>query len=136
QLRRLSLSSSSLSLFIDPATSAIYTLSLHDALPIFGQQVQRGGTPTSSGRGDQHQDPVSSQEFGKVVPVLGGAGRHVEALADRGQRGVRDLRDRKKTLVEDVLPDLLIDTQDVRSEEHTSELQSRENIVCRLMLEK
>src|SRR5690606_40052416 len=106
QLRRLSLSSSSLSLFIDPATSAIYTLSLHDALPIFGQQVQRGGTPTSSGRGDQHQDPVSSQEFGKVVPVLGGAGRHVEALADR------------------------------RSEEHTSELQSRENLVCRLLLEK
>src|SRR5690606_41471144 len=26
--------------------------------------------------------------------------------------------------------------QDVRSEEHTSELQSRENLVCRLLLEK
>src|SRR5690606_40663116 len=27
-------------------------------------------------------------------------------------------------------------TKDVRSEEHTSELQSRENLVCRLLLEK
>src|SRR5690606_41484662 len=27
-------------------------------------------------------------------------------------------------------------TPDVRSEEHTSELQSRENLVCRLLLEK
>src|SRR5690606_11722827 len=29
-----------------------------------------------------------------------------------------------------------IATNDIRSEEHTSELQSRENLVCRLMLEK
>src|SRR5690606_40836113 len=28
------------------------------------------------------------------------------------------------------------DTQEERSEEHTSELQSRENLVCRLLLEK
>src|SRR5690606_40798693 len=31
-------------------------------------------------------------------------------------------------------PDLAL--RDVRSEEHTSELQSRENLVCRLLLEK
>src|SRR5690606_41538785 len=30
----------------------------------------------------------------------------------------------------------LTSTQRVRSEEHTSELQSRENLVCRLLLEK
>src|SRR5690606_40912343 len=30
----------------------------------------------------------------------------------------------------------LIGLQDLRSEEHTSELQSRENLVCRLLLEK
>src|SRR5690606_15257144 len=29
-----------------------------------------------------------------------------------------------------------VDTRQVRSEEHTSELQSRENLVCRLLLEK
>src|SRR5690606_41786114 len=31
---------------------------------------------------------------------------------------------------------LLFDRRTVRSEEHTSELQSRENLVCRLLLEK
>src|SRR5690606_41481377 len=31
---------------------------------------------------------------------------------------------------------LLVRTPDDRSEEHTSELQSRENLVCRLLLEK
>src|SRR5436309_15698811 len=30
----------------------------------------------------------------------------------------------------------LIATREARSEEHTSELQSRENLVCRLLLEK
>src|SRR5690606_36881612 len=34
------------------------------------------------------------------------------------------------------LPVLRIDDQEQRSEEHTSELQSRENLVCRLLLEK
>src|SRR5690606_40715860 len=34
------------------------------------------------------------------------------------------------------LPDKAIDALDERSEEHTSELQSRENLVCRLLLEK
>src|SRR5690606_4090647 len=33
-------------------------------------------------------------------------------------------------------PDLLVLDEPVRSEEHTSELQSRENLVCRLLLEK
>src|SRR5690606_2439600 len=32
--------------------------------------------------------------------------------------------------------DVLMSSQEVRSEEHTSELQSRENLVCRLLLEK
>src|SRR5690606_40350577 len=36
--------------------------------------------------------------------------------------------------VEDLL--LLMDPRAARSEEHTSELQSRENLVCRLLLEK
>src|SRR6266511_2381027 len=65
--------------FNDTATTEIYTLSLHDALPIFGT-VPRSG----SGR-----EP--------------GASCSVESR---------------------------------RSEEHTSELQSRENLVCRLLLEK
>src|SRR5690606_41143679 len=34
------------------------------------------------------------------------------------------------------IPTFLIGPQSDRSEEHTSELQSRENLVCRLLLEK
>src|SRR5256885_7210532 len=74
--------------FNDTATTEIYTLSLHDALPI------------SLGRGI-HARPV----------------RRAARLGD-GWRGVRALE------------------RALRSEEHTSELQSPCNLVCRLLLEK
>src|SRR6266511_6372566 len=66
--------------FIDTATTEIYTLSLHDALPI-------SLTPSPAAR-----------------PPRRPAGLAI--------------------------------TLSTRSEEHTSELQSRENIVCRILLEK
>src|SRR5256886_12189107 len=69
--------------FNDTATTEIYTLSLHDALPICGRA---GFQPA---RGDR--DPARE--------------RHQAAAHDR-------------------------------SEEHTSELQSQSNLVCRLLLEK
>src|SRR5215469_18107904 len=65
--------------FNDTATTEIYTLSLHDALPILGSRV-------------------------------------AETLASHQQIGPRPAP--------------------VRSEEHTSELQSRRDLVCRLLLEK
>src|SRR2546427_8653720 len=75
--------------FNDTATTEIYTLSLHDALPIYGaEKIQRMEDSDSVGwrtRGD------SGKHFG--------ANPH-------------------------------------RSEEHTSELQSQSNLVCRLLLEK
>src|SRR2546430_14078182 len=89
-LRFLSFSSShfihffSFFFFNDTATTEIYTLSLHDALPIYHVHLVH-----------EHHD-------------VG----HVHLL---GQQ--------------DVLPGL-------RSEEHTSELQSQSNLVCRLLLEK
>src|SRR5690349_24743769 len=70
--------------FNDTATTEIYTLSLHDALPIL-------------------LSPCS-----QVTPVL--------SLAMRARAEVA----RPQT----------------RSEEHTSELQSRRDLVCRLLLEK
>src|SRR3984957_20685973 len=72
--------SSFLFFFNDTATTEIYTLSLHDALPI-------------------SHDPVG----------IGGV------QIDRAVKPMRPI---------------------LRSEEHTSELQSRENLVCRLLLEK
>src|SRR5207253_10724835 len=70
--------------FNGTATTEIYTLSLHDALPIFG--------------------------------VLGMGRGAVESRLARSQTAVGDV--------------------ELRSEEHTSELQSRGHLVCRLLLEK
>src|SRR2546427_1639201 len=77
--------------FNDTATTEIYTLSLHDALPIF-----------------------FLRERWTLLPV-GAADRR--AFPPAGRRGLRG-------------------TAPARSEEHTSELQSQSNLVCRLLLEK
>src|SRR2546429_7183405 len=69
--------------FNDTATTEIYTLSLHDALPIFGEQDEFAGA-------DGHGQSARRRVGVKIV----------------------------------------------RSEEHTSELQSRLHLVCRLLLEK
>src|SRR4051812_50066264 len=71
--------------FNDTATTEIYTLSLHDALPIFGRHLQ------CALYGPSYQ----AHHRGHGCHVL-----------------------------------------DDRSEEHTSELQSHVNLVCRLLLEK
>src|SRR5205809_3189297 len=77
--------------FNDAATSELYTLSLHDALPILPIVVSN----------------VLNMPFG-----FGGT-----ALL--------------------IVVGVALDTvQQVRSEEHTSELQSRLHLVCRLLLEK
>src|SRR2546430_12556040 len=73
--------------FNDPATTEIYTLSLHDALPICNT----------------------------------GAVMAAATLLLRVHEGVARAA---------------IGTQFPRSEEHTSELQSQSNLVCRLLLEK
>src|SRR5438270_4901832 len=77
-----------------PATTDIYTLSLHDALPIC--------------RGDEQPPLVEREDDGDGA----------EASDDR----VRARR--------------LDRSPQPRSEEHTSELQSQSNLVCRLLLEK
>src|SRR5690606_41928588 len=86
-----------------PATTAIYTLSLHDALPIYPVW-------TDGGRRLHHLPERISRKLRRMGAHLAGdhpaAGDPVSAPRYR------------------------------RSEEHTSELQSRENLVCRLLLEK
>src|SRR3712207_6873117 len=77
--------------FNDTATTEIYTLSLHDALPIYDFAFQRSAEMLPSC-------------FNKSL---------IGSLND--------------TLSSNVNP---------RSEEHTSELQSRQYLVCRLLLEK
>src|SRR5690606_41391748 len=92
-----------LSFFLSaPPTSALYTLSLHDALPIFGAA---GAGRHRGGHAHRGHDAVC------VLVAIQQIGQRLQCAG--GQRF--DL---------------------VRSEEHTSELQSRENLVCRLLLEK
>src|SRR2546422_7371720 len=73
--------------FNDTATTEIYTLSLHDALPISSRRSGRTRFPRRRRDGER---------LPGVSPTAGAA----------------------------------------RSEEHTSELQSRLHLVCRLLLEK
>src|SRR3712207_8775595 len=89
--------------FNDTATTEIYTLSLHDALPILDLEKAR--------------EPVRLEGL-----VVGDAGPVV------GHDGVLVVRLR-------VPPDRRVHGP-LRSEEHTSELQSRQYLVCRLLLEK
>src|SRR5258708_30404022 len=86
-------SSSFFFFFNDTATTEIYTLSLHDALPIFSITSSR--SPNS-----------------QAVTFSGG----VSARASSENRSPA------------FCPN--------RSEEHTSELQSPDHLVCRLLLEK
>src|SRR3712207_6874734 len=92
-------------LFNDTATTEIYTLSLHDALPIFAARVR------------QHDDFCIL----RCRRLPRGEDEHLSALQDLGRPR------RLEPAVDD-------DAQ--RSEEHTSELQSRQYLVCRLLLEK
>src|SRR5690606_41948519 len=96
--------------FNGPARPDLYTLSLHDALPIYDDALGAGVLHRAVQRG--RRDRVDDDRLG--------AGLHhrVDLLDLLLGVGAGDL-----------------DLQ-VRSEEHTSELQSRENLVCRLLLEK
>src|SRR2546426_6079258 len=92
--------------FNDTATTEIYTLSLHDALPISG--VEDGLLPV-----------------GRYVGLI-------RLLLMRHHH--RDLA--AKVLLVEAERLLALPGVVDRSEEHTSELQSPCNLVCRLLLEK
>src|SRR5206468_12159028 len=93
--------------FTVTATSDIYTLSLHDALPISFHRQRRYALRTACGRG---------------CPAFCAA-QNAHCTVDRRYR-------------EDDQQCSARFAQHKRSEEHTSELQSRSDLVCRLLLEK
>src|SRR3712207_8154192 len=99
--------------FNDTATTEIYTLSLHDALPILRLKIAMKRRITMAPRSTT--SPVSlAMPTGPATPA--GTLADVSKLAN------------KSPIAETVAT--------VRSEEHTSELQSRQYLVCRLLLEK
>src|SRR5690606_23125706 len=91
--------------------------------------------------GDNYED--SSEQFYGNNDVEGpdaNHGTHVAGIiaADRNNNlGARGIADNVKIMSVRAVPNGDERDKDVaRSEEHTSELQSRENLVCRLLLEK
>src|SRR5207249_5967288 len=92
--------------FPPPFPPEISTLSLHDALPICGDHH----AVRHLGRDQAAPDPAQIVAVRQVQPAV---------LAERGD----EMRP----------PDV---EGERRSEEHTSELQSRFDLVCRLLLEK
>src|SRR3712207_9113756 len=86
--------------FNDTATTEIYTLSLHDALPILACPGDATRAAAAAPRSPAPCRDTRAARTARAVPC--------------GRRG----------------------TSRWRSEEHTSELQSRQYLVCRLLLEK
>src|SRR5258708_17490425 len=91
--------------FNDTATTEIYTLSLHDALPISGSRSPEGS------RGRRFRPPTRTPWCSRELP---------RRWPGRWCGGDRPCSWRRRW----------------RSEEHTSELQSPDHLVCRLLLEK
>src|SRR2546427_4954548 len=91
--------------FNDTATTEIYTLPLHDALPI------------SSG--------LVNSPLGECPEM------DTEICLWQARRGTR-----QDSVGQGLSPVLTGSMREWRSEEHTSELQSQSNLVCRLLLEK
>src|SRR5207249_10199534 len=91
-------------IFNDTATTEIYTLSLHDALPISRRVDSRVRWQRYTGERERREVLVRSSS---------------------------DVRDRERHAATSWKA-----MGGARSEEHTSELQSRFDLVCRLLLEK
>src|SRR3712207_8555802 len=91
--------------FNDTATTEIYTLSLHDALPILRQPAHLPDHRLLQCLVGLHPQAATSR---------------INIRHGRGQGYIVGIR--------------IIEC--LRSEEHTSELQSRQYLVCRLLLEK
>src|SRR5437667_4236565 len=85
--------------FNDTATTEIYTLSLHDALPIY------------------HAFAIRDEMYGQMEEILKASGAEIFPYKKQS-------------------PYPLGSVTHERSEEHTSELQSHHDLVCRLLLEK
>src|SRR5690606_42075289 len=93
-----------------PPTTAIYPLSLHDALPILRLRLHYKAARAAGVR-PMRKNMQYKEQVTKLATVAKNINDQHSGYLDSLKKGYR-------------------------SEEHTSELQSRENLVCRLLLEK
>src|SRR5690606_39947410 len=103
--------------FSSPPPTESYTLSLHDALPIFLPQSMRSHRPLVR---------LGFLQKKSWITFLSPEREHQNRLC----------LSLFPQLDHPPQPNLRLPSPILRSEEHTSELQSRENLVCRLLLEK
>src|SRR5439155_19760941 len=98
--------------------TAISPLSLHDALPIYLGRLRGASGQTHDARFGLHQDVVGALVAVRPVGSVARDAAPDEAWMAGGQRVVAEPEavDRAR--------------REVRSEEHTSELQSRGHLVC------
>src|SRR5207253_11156405 len=101
-----------LSLFTTPPPTHIYTLSLHDALPICAYPCRSTILLSHNSQSSRERD---ASYWSAISRNMSGSGE--------GDTSARCSEIRVAISVN-------------RSEEHTSELQSRGHLVCRLLLEK
>src|SRR5690606_41364632 len=102
----------------EPASSAVCTLSLHDALPILPLTAITAWEMLFDRIDIRRPVPGAAN----AVLIIGGAGG-VGSIAIQLVKALTDLT----VIATASRPETR------RSEEHTSELQSRENLVCRLL---
>src|SRR5690606_42017184 len=94
-----------------------------------------GGPPLLS------EDRVGGEEASELLHMAHREAEQAEAVLDdllmvsRTERGMTQTAPARTDLAETVR-NVIATFESSRSEEHTSELQSRENLVCRLLLEK
>src|SRR2546430_9575079 len=103
--------------FKDPAPPEIYPFSLHDALPIYEPESLPHERERCGAADENSREKLTVE----VRVAEGGEGSRTRieiAPLDR------------------IAAEGLLDRVQARSEEHTSELQSQSNLVCRLLLEQ
>src|SRR5690606_41924023 len=104
--------------FLRPSSTAVCTFSLHDALPIYLS-------------GDLGKGLLNLVAF---LHALAGQALALGDSVDDGLGTILKIVDHLLDFRSGFLGAAGQGTDFVRSEEHTSELQSRENLVCRLLL--
>src|SRR5206468_12666151 len=101
-----------------PATTHLHTLSLHDALPISHLRRSRATAHCSTGTPCPRDRPSPRRAADVPAATRDSCGVSAPSFPDPSGIYFRSAPKRRP-----------------RSEEHTSELQSRSDLVCRLLLE-
>src|SRR5258708_21153319 len=111
--------------FNDTATTEIYTLSLHDALPIYQENHLQMSARV-----------IKLPDGHNAVEITQAKGNPEYIGFQMDINGKHEFVDRKSTRLNSSHQIISYAVFCLKSEKHTSELQSPDHLVCRLLLEK